>query len=164
MPKQNHDKFEGIVFNFINEYDVVTRSTKEYIRSLVDLFRSIYGLPRIEDQGAVTEDWKILNGLGPQFAGDGSLPTLRLSKLPMWDLPKPGLFHIGPIVALKAGYSERPASGAVASDWDLRAYIVPPEEFVKLLFCRVSVHSRQIYVENVREISKGCINGRTGWE
>ena len=163
LPKHNHDKVEEIVLNFINEYDLVTRSTRSYIRSLVDLFRSIYGLPHIEDKGTVTEDWKVLNGLGPQFSGDGSLPTLRLSKLRLWDLPRPELFHVGPIVALKAGYSSTPAPGETALDWDLRAYLVPPEEFAQLLFCRVSVHSRQIYAENMREISNGRVNGRTGW-
>jgi hypothetical protein len=164
LPKHNHSKTEGIVLNFVNEYDLVTRSTRNYIRSLVDLFRSIYGLPHIKDQGTVTEDWKVLNGLGPQFSGDGSLPTPHFSKLPLWDLPRPELFHLGPIVVLKAGYSSAPTPAETTCDWDLRAYLVPPDEFRQLLFCRVSVHSRQIYTENMREISKGCVNGRTGWQ
>lgn len=163
LPKRSYNTFEGIVLNFVNEYDLVTRSTRGYVRSLVDLFRSIYALPRIEDRGTVEEDWKVLNGLGPQFPRDGALPTRGLNDLPLWDLPQPELFHIGQIIVLKAGYSDAPVMEAATPNWDLRAYFVPPEEFAKLLFCRVSVHSRQIYAENMREISKGYLSGRTGW-
>jgi hypothetical protein len=152
-----------ILLNFVNEFDLVARSSKSYIRSLVDLFRSIYTLPPIHDHGTIEQDWKVLNGFGPQFEGDGALPTPRLQNLPFWNVPSPELFHVGPIVALKAGYSGKSNAALAGRDWDLRAFSVPHEEFSKLLFCRVSVHARQIYVENLNDISKGLLNGGTGW-
>jgi hypothetical protein len=45
----------------------------------------------------------------------------------------------------------------------LSAVRVAAGEFSKLLFCRVTVHSRVHYKERVEELAEGRFNGRNGW-
>ncbi len=155
--------FTGVNLNFVNEYDLVSRTSRSYIRSLVDLLRSIYHLPKIEDNGNAADDWEVLHGFGVKSAPHGTLNTHGQNSLQVWDLPLPELHHTGPTIVLKAAYHHDDTTGDAAQDWDLCAYTVEPSEFARLLFCRISVHARQIYVENIREIAQGRLHGRGGW-
>jgi hypothetical protein len=164
LPKGSEQStFNGLNWNFVNEYDLVPRVSRSYVRSLVDLLRSIYHLPKIEDTGTAADDWEVLHGFGHKLAGDGTRNAHRQHNLPVWDLPRPELHHIGPAIVLKATYHDDETTGDVGREWNLSAYTVEAREFAKLLFCRISVHARPIYVENTREIAQGRLHGRDGW-
>lgn len=129
----------------------------------MDLLRSIYRLPKIEETGTAAADWEVLQGFGARFASDGTRDAHRQHNLPVWDLPPLDLYHIGPVIVLKAAYHDDGTARDVGTEWHLGAYTVDSREFGKLLFCRVSVHARMIYVENIREIAQGRLHGRGGW-
>jgi hypothetical protein len=149
--------------NFANEFDLVTRSTRKYVRDLVDLFRSIHALPPIEGCGVLKDNLEDPDALDQQFSRDSALAPRQMTKIPHRIMSQPELSHIGQIIVLKADYSSASVAEEATHKWYLRAYVVSPEEFADLLFCRVSVHSKAIYAENVGEISKGRVNDRVGW-
>lgn len=126
----------------MNEHDLVVRADKDYIHSLTKL----YGV------------------VGPEDSKKGG-NNKDVCKQLDWQLPAPVFHHIGPIVVLK---KSPPASdmksttsslpGLVLSAWKITA-----EDLSRLIFCRLSVHSRTVYDERIQKIESGCMNGRTCW-
>ncbi|KAI9771960.1 MAG: hypothetical protein M1839_002593 [Geoglossum umbratile] len=165
LTRGNHpsETNRGLVLDFVNEYDLVARADPNYIRSLVDLYRTIYRLPKIQDHATAEEDRRVLLGLS---GGEWRSMYDRRASLPVWPLPAPDYFHLGQVIVLKAGVTDLEGEiGGAGQEarLDLRAYVVRPDEFARLLFCRISVHTRLIYLENVKEIAEGRLHGRTGW-
>lgn len=157
----------GLSLNIINEYDLVSRVDRSYIRTLVDLYRSIYDLPPIQDLDTQTttatpEAWI--------FSNDGKNRGEALGEQTgkYWVVPKSIYRHVGKRVVLKLGVIPRQdgkykngdnSKGQLA----LSALCIPNEEFAKLLFCRVTVHSRVCYQERIALITEGRFNGGNGW-
>jgi hypothetical protein len=127
----------------VNEYDPIPRADNDYIRSLLDLHRSAYGLPKITNEGDSQQK---------EEAKDEAAPA----PVPYWTLPPPTFYNLGQLVVLRDANSDQ-------DQLDLRAESVTPEEFSKLLFCKVAVHSRRIYLENVENLKGGMFNGKTSW-
>jgi len=167
----------GLQLIFVNEFDIISRADTNYVLSLADLYRSIYGLPPIQKLGGGDSTQDERTSIAPSAAPSPEVDLETKAGLvenANWRLPEPEYWHLQTIVVLKlslkdidTGSAEDDAeedtaglSGSVA----LTAVKVTPEEFAKLLFCRVSVHHRIYYKERVEMISKGTFNGLTGWE
>jgi hypothetical protein len=149
----------GIVLSVVNEYDLVPRADGPYVRSLVDLYRSIYNLPPIQDDAALQL---------PRFSFDAEPgPRGRLGgQAALWALPKPVYGHVGKLVVLKVQLAESSVGSGDGGEEDelvLRAVAVGPERFAQLLFCNVSVHRKVCYEERVGMLLEGRFNGRERW-
>ena len=151
----------GLVLSIVNEYDLVPRVDGAYIRSIVDLYRSIYNLPPIQDDDVQTEQ---LAFQLPRFSFDTRTRPLEENQEPLWTLPKPIYWHIGKIVVLKVKLVERDRGGSIDDELLLSAVTVTPESFAKLLFCNVAVHKRTSYQERMGMLFEGRFNGRGKWE
>lgn len=148
-------ELRGMVLSFVNEYDLVPRSDTDYIRSLVDLYRSYFNL------GPVAEHGKTANAHAPATAviSNQSIPLRKPNNedaLPIWQLSAPHLEIVGDIVVLKD-------SNPNGEEVQLSAALVHPSDFATLLFVRASVHSRAIYLDNIERIKSGNLNGKDGW-
>jgi hypothetical protein len=151
--RANH---RGILLTIANEYDLVSRADGAYALSLVDLYRSIYSLPPIQDN--------------KQNVPAPELPRLSFdainagnNHLPVWPLPQPEYWHIGQLVVFKVKLAELAADDSLDGGKDelvLRTVTVSPEAFGKLLFCDVSSHRRESYRERVNLLLKGRFNGK----
>ena len=133
------------VINIVNEYDLVARADKSYIRSLLDLYSSA------TRQGSPN----------PCFPSD---TIAKIERQSSWELPLPDLQHLGPIVVLRT--SPPPVTGNNSSfppQTALSAFKLTAKDLSDLVFCRVSVHSRKIYSERIQQMKRGCWNGRTEW-
>ncbi|KFY27699.1 hypothetical protein V491_00774 [Pseudogymnoascus sp. VKM F-3775] len=96
LEEQNNLAAEGgLSLNIINEYDLVSRVDRSYVRTLVDLYRSIYDLPPIQgpDFQTTTDDSEKLASNYNRNNGT------------YWAIPKPVYRHIGKRVVLKFGIS-----------------------------------------------------------
>jgi hypothetical protein len=130
----------------VNEYDLVARADKGYIHSLIQLYSSV-GPPEPihdSDQGGMDTD------------GDNRHN---------WPLPTPEVQHIGPIVVLKIGPPSSDIEDITSSlpGLILSAWRITAEDLSRLVFCRLSVHSRMAYRDRIQQIESGCLNGQTGW-
>ena len=77
---------------------------------------------------------------------------------PIWQLPGPEFRHLGPVVVLKI------IPSADDSEEDIVAALqVTSEELSRLLFCRLSVHHRETYLDRIQHLEKGCFNGQSEW-
>ncbi|KAI9866048.1 MAG: hypothetical protein M1813_002015 [Trichoglossum hirsutum] len=170
----------GMQLLFVNEFDIVSRADTKYVVSLVDLYRSIYGLPPIQKVGQENSKQDSTPSIAPTAVPNVGLETGaglmdgELIENGNWRLPEPEYWHLQTIVVLKLSLkdigadsdendAEEDAAG-VRSSVALTAVKATPEEFAKLLFCRVSVHHRIHYRERVEMISQGTFNGSSGWE
>ncbi|CAM1503554.1 Fc.00g011450.m01.CDS01 [Cosmosporella sp. VM-42] len=133
------------VLAFVNEFDLVPRLDRSYMLSLVDLYRSSYGLP-------------------PTSPDDSSDPQLQRGEGPggtEWKLPSPDYHIVGDIVVLRSkidlGVVFRPGETdfdtLVAPSQRLDMVHVSPQEFQQLLFCDVSAHKRRLYLERLEKLS-----------
>lgn len=152
---------DGLLLNIINEYDLVSRVDRPYIRTLVDLYRSIYQLPPIQDSNSQTTG---LTDNGSTHKGE----TWGDRDRKYWIVPKPEYYHIGKRVVLKLGivpdqWSNHEDSDDPKGQLSLSASCISAEEFAKLLFCRINVHSRACYEERVALIRESRFNGKSGW-
>jgi hypothetical protein len=132
----------------------------EYIRSLVDLYRSIYKLPPIQEDS--------LSQFSQQ--SDVSLPRFSFEKSQLvekhermkWPLPKPVYWHIGSLVVFRTEIIE----GDDDDEDDellMSAVTVGKEVFGDLLWCNCAVHKRVRYQERVDMLREGRYNGDSGW-
>ncbi|KAH0558381.1 hypothetical protein GP486_004959 [Trichoglossum hirsutum] len=154
----------GLVLAIVNEYDLVSRADQLYVRSLVDLYRSLFQLPPIKD------DKSGETGTTPSSTQEGS--DLEASRPQVakrsWDLPAPEIWLVGEVVLLRTEIVETQANdgqGKPTVDMKraLKVFAVAPEEFAKLLFCRISVHRRNEYHKRVGLIESGQFNAQNGW-
>ncbi|KAF8459250.1 Alpha/Beta hydrolase protein, partial [Kalaharituber pfeilii] len=138
----------GTFLAICNEYDPVPRADSEYIRSLLDLHRSAYGLPPLPEPNKATSSTAISQCMDSI--------RRRVTSTGEWILPTPVLHPLGRLIILK----DRNADG---DGMDLYTYEVKGERFEKLLFVKVAAHRRGVYLENVERVRKGSINGWEGW-
>ncbi|KAK3370940.1 hypothetical protein B0T24DRAFT_577929 [Lasiosphaeria ovina] len=154
----------GLLINFVNEYDMVSRSDKAYIRSILDLYRSRYGLPPVANTH-LTERLLRDGGLG----NSPSIASIAVHAGPKvgvtWPLPAPVFHLVGDIVVLRVCF-DAPEADDVIPEASLKADKVSPDEFGKLLFCDLSVHRRTAYLERLnmlvretREREFGSVGG-----
>jgi hypothetical protein len=133
----------------VNEFDIVSRAEGNYVRSLVNLYRSSYDLPPVAGVELVPAQGEAQSSGGETDAGEEKV----------WKLPRPQYWHPqDQIVVLKLGLGDYGEQGVVLS-----AVRTDREEWEELLFCRVGVHSRGFYLERVEMIAQGKFNGRIGW-
>jgi hypothetical protein len=132
----------SLTLAIVNEYDPIPRADNDYVRSLLDLHRSAYGLPKITNEGGSQQK--------EESKEAGTAPVLY------WPLPQPTYFSLGRLVVLRDANSDQDLL-------DLRAESMTSAEFSKLLFCKVAVHSRKVYLENVENLKSGTFNGKTSW-
>lgn len=124
----------GPTLAILNEYDMVPRADRVYIRSVVDLYRTSHGLAPIHT------------------------PPPEESKAPAWPLPPPQYHLVGDIIVLRlrlsGGASSAPVDDALSQASTLTAPMVEavrvaPGEFGKLLFCDLATHRRRAYLERM---------------
>ncbi|KAI9779635.1 MAG: hypothetical protein M1839_007300 [Geoglossum umbratile] len=169
----------GMQLLFVNEFDIVSRVDAKYVVSLVDLYRSIYGLPPIQKVGEENSKQDSTPSIASAVVPNVGLETGaglmdgELMENGNWRLPEPEYWHLQTIVVLKLSLKDISAdsdendaeedTAGVRSSVALTAVKVTLEEFAKLLFCRISVHHRIHYRERVEMISQGTFNGLSGW-
>lgn len=149
----------GLVLSVANEYDLVPRADQAYIRSMVDLYRSIYGLPPIKDDVPKEE---LSHFVLPRLSFESRMGGVEEKKM-LWSLPRPVYWHIGKIIVLKVKLAERHETKSDKDEWILRALTLTPEDFVELLFCNVDIHKRIRYQERLEMLAEGRFNGRASW-
>lgn len=131
----------NVVLALVNEYDLVTRADKPYLNSLVDLYRSRYGLPPLHTPA--------LTSLAAHAGAAGGKG--------MWPLPPPQFQLLGDIIVLKscvgpAGDDESDATKFVHHS--LQPVRLTADEFGRLLFCDVAVHRRVVYLERMDMLAR----------
>ncbi|KAM5488066.1 hypothetical protein MaudMau93_004263 [Microsporum audouinii] len=154
-----HEQSGGVCINFINEFDMVSRADHPYIICLVNLLRSLHGMPPFgSDEGNVhvAPAPEVLN---PETKASDSANLLGEN---VWPVTPCYYHHVGPCIVLLKRLEQ--ASQSEGYLLKLGAMIVPPEEFEKLLFCRLAVHRRVSYAERVQMIEEGKFNERSGWD
>jgi hypothetical protein len=157
----------------VDEYDLVSRTDGAYIPSLVDLYRSIYNLPPIQDDSLSQFSQESEISL-PRFSFEKREIVEKIQRV-KWPLPKPVYWHIGKIVVFRTEivvfrteivvFRTEIVEGEDDDDEELMmsAFEVGREEFGHVLWCNCAVHKRVRYRERVDLLEKGRFNGRTGW-
>lgn len=162
----------GFNLAFVNEFDMVSRVDYSYVRSLIDLFRSVYGLaPRMNDKivrqeekpGTTdTEDTQcVLPPLG--FPNMDRKAAVKSTEDRAWTLPSPDYHVFGDLVLLRKEQNTRVDSKQISSK-ELRALSIQAEDFEKLLYCGIKIHSRTHYDDRMESILQGKFNYKDGWE
>jgi hypothetical protein len=146
----------GLTLALVNEYDLVSRADQPYIRSLVDLYRSLFQLPPVlDDESAESETISSL----AESQTDSEATLSQGGKT--WSLPEPAFWPLGEIILLRIGavkiLAENGEAVGMAAPMGriLKAFKVEPEEFVNLVFCRIPVHRRNEYQKRVKMILDG---------
>ncbi|KAK0751769.1 Alpha/Beta hydrolase protein [Schizothecium vesticola] len=137
----------GPTLAILNEYDMIPRADRAYIRSIVDLYRTSHGLAPLHTP--------------PPEADAESKARLA------WPLPPPQYNLVGDIIVLRlrlsGGGSSAPVDDALSQTSMLTAPIVEavrvaPGEFGRLLFCDLATHRRRTYLERM-DIWAGQVRG-----
>ena len=166
------ERNRGLNLAFVNEFDMVCRADHSYLRSLIDLLRSVYGSgPGMDDEinkqeekpgTPKTEDTQFL------------LPPLNLPNADQtvavnptvdrpWALPKPDYHMCGDLVLLRKEQNTRVESKQ-RSGKELRALSIRAQDFEKLLYCGIKTHSRTHYDDRMESVLQGKFNYKDGWE
>jgi hypothetical protein len=134
----------GMVLAYVNEFDLIPRADHDYIRSLLDLYRSSHGLPPV----------------GQDAPSDNTTAEASVD----WPLPPPKYFIIGDILLLRNSLQSTPdPRNDIESDTTTPAeqskicVKLSARELSKLIFCDLSVHKGRIYLERV-----GALTGNKG--
>lgn len=129
----------GPTLAIVNEYDMVPRADRSYIRSVVDLYRTAHGL-------------------APLHTPPTPDPDSEPKALAAWPLPPPQYHLVGDIIVLRlrlsGGALSAPVDDALSQASTLTAPMVEavrvtPAEFGKLLFCDLATHRRRGYLERM---------------
>ena len=123
--------------NFLNEFDVVPRLDKLYVLSLVDLYRSRFGLPP-DNTDNDTHD----------SVPHGYESSDRIGASKTWPLHAPVFVHPGNTILLSLEDAAKDKSGALK----LRATQVDHPTLGSLLFCRTAAHKIAVYLANIQEL------------
>jgi len=139
---------------FVNEFDPVPRSDNDYIRSLVNLYRSRFQLPAVVDRDGSDKTSRILISAAKSSQLEApQKPTSDPDAAPpVWPLPPSHLAVAGEIVVLRDANPD-------GAEIQVGAVLVSPQEFSNLLFVRSAVHSRAIYLDNIERITRGLLSG-----
>lgn len=143
----------GLTLAFVNEYDMVSRADGPYLRSIVDLYRSRYGLAPVSgDSGVMLDQEK------PVVSSLAVHASIR--EKGAWPLPSP-LYHlVGDIVVLRTWLGSTDTtddSSSVATaiaPLSVRAVSVSGDEFSRLLFCDITVHRRRVYLARLDMLAR----------
>ncbi|KAI0096239.1 Alpha/Beta hydrolase protein [Nemania sp. FL0031] len=121
------------VLNIVNEYDLVSRLDKDYVRSIIRLFNS--EAPSTNGEEPHTTEEK----------GDSDR---------IWPLPIPELQHIGSIVVLKTELPNLQLDSMRPSELSTRvtAWSVTSGSMSELVFCKLQVHKRKYYREKIEQL------------
>ncbi|KAF2843819.1 alpha/beta-hydrolase [Patellaria atrata CBS 101060] len=168
----------GLCMNIINEYDVVSRADSSYIRSLVDLYRSVYSLPPVGneplmkaiegdkerpflDKEPLTKTAGVL--LSESFSTLQSFRSDVGSEGQLWPVPRAEYYHIGPIIIIKVQLELPSSIGDDGGEPKLTLKLLKLRKNVleKLLWCRIEVHRRMMYTERIRMIADGEFHTKT---
>lgn len=166
------ERNRGTNLAFVNEFDMVCRVDQSYFRSLIDLFRSVYGLkPVMNDEIARkaeklgtpnTEDSQ--NMLPPlDFRNVDPKAAVNPTEDRPWPLPNVEHHTFGDLVLLRKEQNthvrpeERPSK-------ELRALLIRAQDFEKLLYCGMKTHSRTYYNDRMESVLQGKFNCKGGWE
>ena len=189
LPSLNRTR--SLIIDFVNEFDVVSRVDRNYLLSLVDLYRSIYDLPPVERTG---DEWSDVakakeeneKPILPRFSfDDKDMDKMDVWKGrgKLWSLPRSEYVGLGEAVVLgvrviekeervkkldkelEGNFEKTSGNASESEDEDelaLTAVKVRKEQFSKLLFCNVNVHRRTAYRERMGMIMEGRFNGKAG--
>lgn len=116
---------------------MVPRLDKLYVLSLVDLYRSKFGLPPLDSD----------NGINASVSHEHeSSDEIGASKV--WPLCAPVFVHPGDTILLSLDDAAKDKNGAL----ELRATQVDRDTLGSLLFCRIAAHKVAVYLANVEEL------------
>ncbi|CAL8580657.1 hypothetical protein XPA_006377 [Xanthoria parietina] len=123
--------------NFLNEFDVVPRLDKLYVLSLVDLYRSKFGLPPENTDNDIHDS-----------VPHGYESSDKIGASKTWPLHAPVFVHPGNTILLSLEDAAKDKSGALR----LRATQVNHPTLGSLLFCRIAAHKIAVYLANIQEL------------
>lgn len=166
------ERSPGYNLAFVNEFDMVSRVDQSYVRSLIDLLRSVYGLePGMNDEivrqeerpgTPDTEDTQYV--LSPlDFPNMDQKAAINPTEDRPWALPKPDYHIFGDLVLLRKERNTLVESKQRSSK-ELRALSIRAQDFEKLLYCGITIHSRTHYDDRMESILQGKFNYKDGWE
>ena len=166
------ERNRGFNLAFVNEFDMVCRIDHSYLRSLIDLFRSVYGLgPGMNDEivrqeekpgTSNTEDTQYV--LPPlNFPNVDQKAAVNPTEDRPWALPIPDYHTFGDLVLLRKEHNTRVESKQRSSK-ELRALSIRAQDFEMLLYCGIKVHSRTHYEDRMESVLQGKFNYKSGWE
>lgn len=155
------------MFAFVNEYDLVPRADRPYIRSLLDLYRSRHGLPSLTPTPSAEEPMRIpkQDCYKPALTGLVDGANLGLGVDSSWPLPEPAYHLIGSIVILQQHIDMSEIINDDESDsrtlpaMSTRPSVISAKDFGNLLFCDIGVHKRRIYLERLEMMATGKLRG-----
>lgn len=116
---------------------MVPRLDKLYVLSLVDLYRSRFGLPPVNSEDGI-------NASVPHE--HESSEEIGASKV--WPLRAPVFVHPGDTILLSLDDAAKDQNGAL----ELRATQVDRDMLGSLLFCRIAAHKVAVYLANMEEL------------
>lgn len=162
----------GFNFAFVNEFDMVSRADHSYVRSLIDLLRSVYGLgPSMNDEivrqeekpgTPDTEDTQfVLPSL--DFSNVGPKTAFNPADDRPWTLPIPDYHTFGDLVLLRKEHNTRVVTKQRSSK-ELRALSIRAQDFEKLLYCGIKIHSRIHYTDRMESVLEGKFNYKGEWK
>lgn len=132
--------------SFVNEYDIVSRADPSYISSIIDLYRSRYGLPSMAtDQ--------------PRQVEAPPRPEKAMLVDRFWTLPPPTFHLVGEAIILRATTApsdvgpDDASSDAPTISTTHEAMQLTPQALSQTLFCEVGVHKRRLYLERMRAVT-----------
>ncbi|KAI9158138.1 Lipase class 3 [Paramyrothecium foliicola] len=147
----------GFALAFVNEYDIVPRADRLYIRSLVNLYRSRYGLPSVAAGVRTGKDSDLVLS-EPSSPATSSSDQQSSILRENWDLPSPTYQVIGEIVVLqlrvsRASTSHDESGTRALPSANVRATKITHTEFGGLLFCDLGVHKRKTYLQRMEMLN-----------
>lgn len=170
--ESSRERNRGFNLAFVNEFDMVCRVDHSYLRSLIDLFRSVYGLGpgmnneiiRQEKKPGTpnTEDTQCV--LPPlNFPNVDQKAAVKPTEDRPWNLPIPDYHTFGDLVLLRKEHNTRVESKQRSSK-ELRALSIRAQDLEKLLYCGIKIHSRAHYEDRMESVLQGKFNYKNGWE
>lgn len=115
---------------------MVPRLDRTYVLSLVDLYRSKFGLPPVDSNNGLLE-----------YEPESSDETTGASSK-VWPLPAPIFVHPGDTILLYLGNAAGDADGRVG----IRATQIDSVTLGSLLYCRTAAHKVAVYLANVGKL------------
>lgn len=127
----DHALEQAPILNIINEYDLVSRLGRGYVRSLIQLYGS--KARDIPEESSWTDD---------EVVGK------------YWPLPTSDFEHIGSIVVLRTELPDLQPDNMSASEVSTKvtAWSVTSEDLSDLIFCQLQVHRRKYYREKIEQL------------
>ena len=166
------DRNRGLNLAFVNEFDMVCRVDHSYLRSLIDLYRSVYGLnPMMKDEIARKEEKPGVSNMEDtqyvlpplEFQSTEQEAAANPTENGLWPLPKAEYHIFGDLVLLRKEHNTRVKPNERTSK-ELRALSIRAQDFEKVLYCGIRTHSRTYYGDRIESIIQGNFNYKDGWD